>query len=342
MRQFMLKLSSAVFLLSFFSGSAYAAVTVSTPANSSTVTSPFTLTANASSCSSQPISAMAYSLDNGSDLATVYATYIQQQVSASTGAHTVHVKSWGNKGAVCVTDVAVTVSSSSGSTGTGVPSGATTVSSLQTMTNWKGVHDTGTPGSSSGSMSVASSPSRSGSARKFVTSFSNSGGERYSLTFGDDTTSTNFLYDTWIYIAGSASALANIEMDLNQVIENGDTVIFGFQCDGYAGTWDYTANTGSPAKPSVHWQSTGVACNPRNWGANAWHHVQISYSRTTAGVVTYQSVTFDGTVHPINKTVLSAFQLGWGDVVQTNFQVDGLGSGGTNTIYLDETTVSRW
>src|SRR5665213_3178410 len=106
-----------------------------------------------------------------------------------------------------------------------VPSNAVSVSSINTLSGWKEAHDTGTPGSSSGTMSLVGSPTHSGSSREFVTHFSSSGGERYSVSFGDDTSSTNFLYDGWVYFASSASNIANLEMDLYQVIANGQTVI---------------------------------------------------------------------------------------------------------------------
>ncbi len=101
-------------------------------------------------------------------------------------------------------------------------------------------------------------------------------------------------------------------------------------------------NSGTPTKSSAHWLSSGAACNVRNWSTNAWHHVQISYSRSSAGKVTYKSVWLDGKQSTINATVPSAFALGWGDVMSTNFQVDGLGSSGTATLYLDKLTVYRW
>jgi hypothetical protein len=58
--------------------------------------------------------------------------------------------------------------------------------------------------------------------------------------------------------------------------------------------------------------------------------------------VTYQAVWFDGAKQTINATVPSAFALGWGSVLLTNFQIDGLGASGTATVYLDELTVYRW
>lgn len=324
-----------------------AGVVVNTPARGAAVSSPFALSATAATCSSQPVSTMGYSLDSSSNTTIVSAEAVNAQVSAGAGGHTVHVKAWGNKGAACNADVAVTVvggsvASSSISSGPAIPSNATSVSSVQTMSSWKATHDTGGPGSSSGTMTMVSSPSLSGHARKFVTKYSNAGDERYSLTFGDDTSASNFLYDAYVYVAGSTSTVANLELDLNQVMSNGQTVIYGFQCDGYSGKWAYTENAGTPTKSSAHWISSGASCNVRSWSANAWHHVQISYSRNSAGAVTYKSVWLDGKQQTINATVPSAFALGWGDVMSTNFQVDGLGSSGTATLYLDKLTIYRW
>jgi hypothetical protein len=165
---------------------------------------------------------------------------------------------------------------------------------------------------------------------------------RYHVSFGDNTAATHFVYDAWVYLTNSAGAIANLEMDMNQVMPNGQTVIYGFQCDGYSSTWDYTANAGTPQKPSDAWRHTSVACNPRTWTRNAWHHVQIQYSRDSSGHVTYSSVTLDGAKHSINATVPSAFALGWAPTLLTNFQVDGLGSGGTATVYLSDLTITRW
>lgn len=322
---------------------AFAGVTVSSPGNGATVAAPFTLSASASQCSAQNIASMAYSIDNGSDQHIVYTNSLNASVSTSSGNHTVHVKAWGNQGASCVTDVAVSVTGTT-STTTGdsvVPSFATSVSSIQALSNWQAQHDGGTSGSSSGSMSLTSSPSYGGTARKFYTSFSNSAGELYHVAYGDDVNATNFFYDTWLYIAGSAANIGNLEMDMNQVMSNGWTVIFGFQCDGYSGTWDYTKNAGSPTSPKDTWVHSGAKCNPRSWAVNAWHHVQVSYSRDSSGNVTYKSVWLDGAEQTINATVPSAFALGWGPVILTNFQVDGLGSGSATT-YLDDLKISRW
>ncbi|HEY1809967.1 MAG TPA: hypothetical protein VGG42_15495 [Acidobacteriaceae bacterium] len=335
------KLSLFSSLLALTAVPAFANPTISSPGNGSDVSSPFTLSADASTCSSQPVSAMGYSLDNSSDTTIIHSTSIDVKVSSGSGSHVVHVKSWGNKGSVCVSDVTVNVSSVAASSALTVPSGASVVSSLEALTSWQATHDTGTSGTSSGSTTLVTSPSHSGKSRKFQTSFTKNGGERYWVSFGDDVNATNFVYDAWVYIGGSSAHLANLEMDMNQVIPNGDTVIYGFQCDGWNGVWDYTENAGTPTKPVDKWVSTGQSCNPRSWSINTWHHVQVAYSRNSSGVATYKSVALDGKVQTINKTAASAWAAGWAPTLLTNFQVDGDGNGSA-TVYLDEVKVSRW
>jgi hypothetical protein len=319
-------------------------ISVSSPAKGASVTSPFALSATASTCESQSVATMGYSLDSSSDTTVVDGKAVNAEVTAGSGAHTLHVKAWG-KGVSCDADVAITVKGGSSPPTTGGPSigsGAVSVSEIQTLGDWKATHDTGGPGSSSGSMSIVSSPSLSDHARKFVTQYSKEGDERYSATFGDDTSATNFVYDGWVYVAGSAKDVANLEMDLNQVMPNGQTVIYGFQCDGYSGTWAYSENKGTPTKPSVQWVPSKAKCNVRDWSTNTWHHVQVSYSRSSTGKVTYKAVWLDGVEQSVNVTVLSAFALGWSPTLSTNFQVDGVGSSGSTTLYLDKLIVYRW
>lgn len=314
-------------------------VTVSTPSNGSQVSSPFALKATASSCSSQAISAMGYSLDNNTSTTVIYSTVVNTSVAASLGSHVLHVKSWGNQGASCVTDVSITVAA-----GAGVPSNAISVYGIQKSNYyWHGIQDTATGnGISSGSMSMTSSPTISGYTRKFSMSYRNSAGERYWTSFGADTSAHNFLYDVQVFVDSTASDIANIEMDMNQVIANGQTIIYGFQCDGYTNTWDYTRNAGSPGYPVDEWVHSSVPCNPQNWARNTWHHIQIAYSRDDSGNVTYKYVTFDGVQKNLNETVPSAFALGWSSTLLTNFQVDGLGGYGATNVYVDKMSVTRW
>ena len=330
-------------------------VSVSEPAEGSTVSSPFGLDAASASCSSQAISAMGYSLDSSTSTAIVYGTSVSATVTAAAGAHVLHVKSWGNAGAACDTDVDITVPESSTATTSGssvapsggsgpyVPSNAVSVTNIQAFGDWISVYDSGTYGSASGAMATVGSPSLSGNALELYTTYTYYGGERYYASFGDDTASRNFVYDGWLYLNNSSGSIANLEMDMNQTMSNGETVIFGFQCDGWSGTWDYTENAGTSTAPVDRWVNSSAACNLKTWAQNTWHHVQVSYSRDDYGNVTYQSVWLDGNQQAINATVPSSFALGWAPTLTTNFQVGSIAPGwSSSTVYLDNLAISRW
>ena len=318
-------------------------INISSPSSGEHVSSPFTLSASGSECQSQAVRTIGYSLDNSPDTILFRgSTTLDTKISESIGTHTVHVKTWNTSGAVCVAEVGVDVTYATDTTTASVPSTATNLTSLQTLSNWKAVHDGATSGWSSGYMSLVGSPTYSGSSRKFTTKYSNWGGERYSITFGDDRTSQNFLWSGWVYLTGSSSSINSLEMDLDQTMSNGQTVVFGFQCDSSSGTWDYSANAGSAANPKGYWKHSNVGCNPRRWSTYRWHHVEISYSRTTNGWLTYKSVTLDGVQKTLNATVFNARDLGWGSALTINFQVDGLGGSGSSTVYLDDLTLKRW
>ncbi len=331
-------------MLAFAAASALAQTTVVSPTNGEQVGSPFTLNMWATYCSSRPVTAVGYSLDNSPNTSSWPTWYIDGPVAAPSGWHTLHVKVWNNGGGVCVTDISIDVTTPTGSSGASVvPASAVAVSSIQTLDDWVAVHDGGTPGSSSGATSLVSSPSLSGAARLFANQFNDFGGERYSAQFGDDTSAQNFFYDTWVYIANNANGFSNLEFDLDQTMSNGETVIMGFQCDSWIDRWDYAVNGGSPTQSWDTWLHSYAPCNVHAWGANQWHHVQIYFSHNTSGWVTYHSVWLDGTEQDLNFTVFSGYALGWAPVLLTNFQIDGDSSGTTwGNVYLDELTVYRW
>ncbi len=206
------------------------------------------------------------------------------------------------------------------------------------------MHDAGTPGSSTGASTLVASPSEDGQARNFVTTWTGSGGERYSIYTGTDNldlTSTVWQYDTYVYFTDLTTVHA-IEMDINQTLADGTTVIFGTQCnlDQSGGIWQYTTAVNSTTS---QWLDSTIPCTRAGWTANAWHHVILN-SHRVAGVVTYDSVVFDGTTTSFGGLGgNSDFTLGFvplGNIV-VNFQIDGNGSGGT-TGYLDLTNINRY
>jgi hypothetical protein len=294
---------------------------------------------------------MGYALDSATAM-PANGSALSLQVTAAAGAHTLHVHTWGSNGATCDAQVAITVtappapappaSPAPTAGGPTIPTNAVIVTAIQSLP-WLYEHDDASgDGTSTGATSLVASPSQSGSARAFDTSYTNYGGERYHVAFASDPLASNFAYDAWVYVASPSGGIANLEFDMNQVLANGQTVIYGFQCDGYSGTWDYTENAGTPTLYDDRWLHSTAACNPRDWTTDTWHHVQVTYSRDDAGNVTYQSVWFDGVEHDIHATVPSAFALGWSSTLLTNFQVDGLGATGSSTAYLDNVTIARW
>jgi hypothetical protein len=321
---------------------AMAGVTIGMPSNHAQVSSPFKLSAWAPNCASQNVSAIGYSFDSSSDTTVVKGQSIDWNIDSSSGHHTLHVKAWGDNGSSCVADVDIDVGSG-GSGGSIIPSNATSVSHLDAMSGWQAEHDNGGPGSSSGWMKVVSSPSVSGSAREFETQFSSGGDERYSLSFSDDINATNFFYDAWVYVTSSSSNIGNLEFDVNQTMPDGKTVMIGVQCDGYSKHWAYTVNTGSDSNPAPRWVTkSGTYCDPRDWSQYTWHHVQAYVSHDDSGWITYHSVWLDGTEFPMNETVFGKFDLGWGPQINTQFQVDGVGSSGHSTAYVANLNISRW
>ncbi|HEV2136014.1 MAG TPA: hypothetical protein VGR47_17380 [Terracidiphilus sp.] len=348
--------SSSFFIASLFAlvftVPAFAGITVTTPYNGQSVSDPFHLVAYATTCGSSSVVSMGYSFDSSSDTTTFNAQSIDTHISASSGTHTLHIKAWGTGGVSCVVDKTIDVTSSSSSSTTtsstsssslSVPSSATSVSSIQVLSNWKAAHDTAASGSASGYTALATSPSLYGTTRTTVTSFTNSGAERYSTVFSDNNTAENFVYDAYVYLTSSSSKLANLEFDINQTMANGQTVLTGIQCDGWTGQWAYNANNGSASSPRLAWmKKSGTSCNPQKWSQYKWHHVQFSLSRNSSGYITYHSVWLDGVETPLNVTVYGGASLGWGPAINTQFQIDGYGSSGTVTAYIDSLKISMW
>ncbi len=321
---------------------ALAGITVNSPANNTDVTSPFTLNASAATCSSTSVVTMGYSFDSSSDTTVIKGQSIDTSVSSSTGGHTLHVKAWGQNGSSCVTSISITVKAGSASGESIIPSTADIVSHIQALSGWQAAHDSGGPGSSGGSTSIVSSPALYGSTRKYYASFSNNGDVRFSKSFSDNVDAKNLFYDAWVYLTSSSSKIANLEFDVNQVMPNGQTALIGFQCDGYSGEWAYNVNKGSAGSPRPSWVSkSGTHCNPRSWSIGKWHHVQASFYRSSTGTVTYHSVWLDGVQTTLNTSAFVAADLGWAPIVNTQFQIDGIGSGSV-TAYVDNLTVSMW
>lgn len=338
-------------------------ITVASPISGSTTTSPMWVRAHNVGCYGLGPIAFGFSVDSSSSITwgvTPWDIDLTGRVIAS-GYHTIHFKSWTRSGICPVVNSAINVLGSTSttttatstttattssttttttSTSTSIPSTAIASSDLDTETNWLYEHDGGTPGTSQGSTVFPATTPLYDDAREFYMTYSSRGGERWHITFAKDAVATHFALDTYVYVE-NPDQLANLELDLNQVIPNGDTVIFGTQCSTYSGTWEWTyhSSTGS------HWNKSNIPCNPRTWAANSWHHIQIGFHRDDSGYVTHDWVEFDGT-HSVfsNASGPAGEALGWaaGSLVM-NVQLDGYNTtSGSVTAYLHKTTFYRW
>jgi hypothetical protein len=221
-----------------------------------------------------------------------------------------------------------------------IPSNAISSGVLDGSSRWQWNHDPGTPGSSQGSsVYPVSGLSPDNAAREYYMTYSGRSGEIYHLSFAKDLNATHFVYDAYVYVV-DPSQLANLEMDMNDVMANGKTVILGTQCSTYSKSWEYTYYSGG-----FHWHSSNIPCDPKTWSAKTWHHIQIASHRDSNGIATYDWVGVDGVYNNFqNATVNSAASLGWalGDLL-INFQIDGASAGsGSNTLYTDKLIVYRW
>jgi hypothetical protein len=222
-----------------------------------------------------------------------------------------------------------------------IPSNAISTGDLAAASGWQWNHDKGTPGTSVGYSSYpVSNPSMDGKSREFSVSYWHYGGEIYHLRYANDRYATHFVYDTYVYLT-NPSQVQNLELDINQVMSNGKTVILGTQCSSISKTWEWVYQ--SYNKP--HWHHSNIPCNPRTWTANKWHHVQIAMHRSSTGVVTHDWVSLDGATHYFqNATASAALSLGWAEgTLLLNMQVDGENSGnGSIKGYLDKIVMHRW
>jgi hypothetical protein len=264
-------------------------------------------------------------------LSTSSVSFGNQPVNTSSGTSPVNVTNCGSANLVV---------SSVNSAATNLDMFADAVAPCPATATWCGVHDDGTPGTAVGTTQLVASPSIDGQSRQFVSTFTAAGGLRWHLPFnrdpslGLDPNSTAYAYDTQVWVQDTTH-VNQLEFDMNQVIPNGDTVIYATQCNFVAGFWQYTTNSS--------WHSSNIPCTKGGWSSAAWHHLIVKYHRDSIGIVTYDSVTFDGTTTAfINASGSSHPSLGWSPIGLNllNFQMNGDNTSNTITAYLDQTSIS--
>lgn len=323
----------------------FAGVTVSSPGNGTSVTSPVHVVAAATS--TNPITAMRIYVDNVS-VYLVSASKIDTSVAMSKATHSVVVQAWDSKGTVFKQALTVTVA---GTTPTPTPtptpnpglpappSTAVTKADIDQMTGWQscttcaGANGTGPVATFSMTQNVLS-PALDGKSVQF----SISGTTPYSdalwwKQLGAVNTATNFKYDLNFYLTQPQLAQA-LEFDANQAIGN-ERFIFGTQCNiktgSTVGHWDVWGNADG------NWMNTGIACSAPT--AFTWHHLTWEFKRTATQAI-FVGFTYDGVTHYVNRTY-TARPSGVNEL-NVAFQMDGDSHMDAYSAWLDKISLTYW
>jgi hypothetical protein len=324
-------------------------IDVISPGNASTVTVPF----NVSFTYSGTASYTKLWIDGKAVASKDNTSTLNYTVSAlAAGSHVLAMQAHdASKNTTYTSDVSITVVAASGKQGDPPPSSpppsiagypvppsnATVYTDVQNTKN-------------TGSCNTASCAGGSGSGASWIAfnqtspALSESSAEVYNSGTGFDT--------LWYWHLGANDAVTNIELDFylmvdegslttTQAIENGPQQYVGgykysmtMQCE-YVNqiwrVWDQAAKG---------WKATTVAC-PK-WTPNVWHHVQMYITTDHMNhTETYQTLVLDGVPHSLGITY-GVTNVGFGDNLGFQFQLDNNGTGGAVHEWIDNLTFSVW
>ena len=317
-------------------------VTVSSPANNSQVSSPFTVVANATS--SYRITGWHIYLDGNNVYSGGATNSISATITAAAGNHQVVTRAWDASGAYGSVNQTITVTSGGGNGGSGggnglptPPPGATVYNHIEDRGGWSWCNAPSCAGGDGdGAYWMAQhqgSPSRDGSAMEFY----NSGRWDNALWWqkvGANNNVHNFLWDFYMYVdSASQNGAQALEYDMFQFV-GGYNYMIGSQCDYGQGKWD------TWDEASGHWMPTSIACS--KFSPNTWHHIQwYVTTNTSSHKYTYVTLVVDGHSYPVNVT-RNAKNLGWSSNVGVQWQLDMNASGQAFHEWVDEATLTIW
>lgn len=307
-------------------------VTISSPGDGQSVSSPFRVAGSASGASMMQVY-----LD-GNKVNEVKASSIDVSVSAAAGTRRLTVQalvsgSWKRN------SISVNVgSTSTSSSGTTTSDSKKTYWNIDEMTGWE--HCTKCAGRN-GNGPVAtytmqqfiSSPSMDGKSAKF----SLTGGEPYSNALwwkqlGGNDSASNFVFELYYYITKPTASQA-LEFDVNQT-RSADKrwYIFGTECDfkdrKVWKVWDTEAGT---------WRATSIPCNVPE--AYKWHKVTLEFQRAS-GQTRFISVTINGQKHYFNRNY-NVRPATW-STLNVAFQMDANSGPTPYDVWVDKMHLTTW
>jgi hypothetical protein len=313
-------------------------VSVVSPSNGATVSSPANYVATATTSCAKGVSAMGVYVNNQL-VNTTQGAKLNTQIPLSAGAQNTVVEEWDGCGGAATTPIEVTV-------------GGKTLSNLQATGGWNqwgelppadNICSAPCPGVTWAMTQHEKAVSLSGNGTQF-----NLGGTTpyadvlfSNPVLGQGTTENiadtghtllptlhNFTYDAYVYVTNE-SITQSLEFDVNTYM-NTLGMEWGTQCNHLGdGDWDIWNNV------NATWFSTGAPCNLIN---KAWNHVTLQVQRESNNDLLYQTITMNGVIYNINQTVapFSVPSSWWG--MTLNFQMDGNYNQSPNTTYLDNFT----
>jgi hypothetical protein len=324
-------------------------VSVTAPANNSTVSPSVQFVASAKTSCSGGVGSMGIYTAPGALAYKVNGASLNTSLTLPSGTNHIVVQEWDKCGGSATAPVVVTVGSGGGPSGQFV--------NLHQKTGWTG-YGLLAPTYSICPSCVPSGPQITWSMTQGVSSPTQSGNSArmdiggqtvYSdglwnnHLIGDfssrglpDTGHTivpnvhNFTYDVHFY-AKNIGASEALEFDINQFV-NGQSFIWGHECRILGGhEWDIWDNQ------AQKWHPTGIPCNPVN---NAWNHLVIQVKRTSANHLLFQSITLNGHTTTLNYDEAPTATKWYG--ITINYQQDGDYKQTPYSIWLDNLTFTYW
>lgn len=318
-------------------------VSVSSPANNSTVTSPVDFVATATTTCPKGVGSMGIYTAPYQLAYAVGGASLNHNLSLSPGTYETVVEEWDNCGGAATTPVKITVTGGSG---------GGSFSALQHSGGWA---DYGQRAPTFIDCSPSpcdnidfsftqnvKNPSLSGEAMQTYLGGSQGYGDALfnNHLIGVDSsqgmpdnnhtlvpTLHNFTYDVYFYTSSLSSSQA-LEFDINQFFNN-QGWIWGHQCTlAGANEWDIWDNVNS------HWVSTGIPCDPID---NSWNHLTIQVQRTSSNQLLYQTITLNGKAYNVNQYYSPGSAVGWYGIT-INYQQDGDYDQAPYDVYLDNLT----
>jgi len=317
-------------------------VSVTSPANNSTVGSPVNYVATATSSCSKGVASMGIYTAPNQLAYVVNGASLNTSLSLSPGTYNTTVEEWDNCGGASTKPITITVSSS-----------GKVLSNIHSSGGWESYAQQ-PPDYGDCLKCTPAGPETTWAMYQGITSPTVSGGKSAQFNIGGTEaytdvlwlnhligdlssqglpdknhtlvpTLSSFTYDIYFYGSNLGVSQA-LEFDINQFYD-GMGFTWGHECRVEAGNeWDIWDNV------KKKWLPTGIPCNPVN---NSWNHLVIQVKRTSANKLTYQSITLNGVTHTLNWTYDHYSAPGWYGIT-VNYQMDGDHKQTPYTVYVDK------